>query len=123
MSTLKYTDDHEWIQLESDDIAVVGITDYAQERLGELVFIELPEPGRELAKGEDAAVIESVKSASELKSPVSGRVLKVNDALNDNPILVNKDAQGKGWFFKIELTAPEELDTLMDETTYRASLN
>ncbi|MCB1713712.1 MAG: glycine cleavage system protein GcvH [Candidatus Competibacteraceae bacterium] len=120
MSTVKYTDNHEWLRLENNTTAVVGITEHAQEQLGELVFIELPEVGATLAKGDDAAVIESVKAASELKSPLSGRVVAVNELLNEEPTKVNEDAQGEGWFYKIELSDPSELDSLLDEAAYQA---
>ena len=120
MSTVKYTDNHEWLRLENNTTAVVGITEHAQEQLGELVFIELPEVGATLAKGDDAAVIESVKAASELKSPLSGRVVAVNELLNEEPTKVNEDAQGEGWFYKIELSDLSELDSLLDEAAYQA---
>ena len=122
MSGTKYTDDHEWIRMDGD-VAVVGITDHAQEQLGELVFVELPEVGRELSKGDEAAVIESVKAASELHSPASGTVTEVNDALNDEPTKVNEDAQGEGWFFKLKVSDAAELDALMDEAAYKDSLD
>ncbi len=123
MSTMKYTEDHEWIRVKGDSTAVVGITDYAQEQLGELVFVELPDVGTEVAKGEDVAVIESVKAATELHSPVSGTVIAVNDALNEEPGKVNEDPQGEGWFYKIKLGALDELDSLMDEASYRNGLD
>ena len=122
MSGTKYTDDHEWIRMDGD-VAVVGITDHAQEQLGELVFVELPEVGRELSKGDEAAVIESVKAASELHSPASGTVTEVNDALNDEPTKVNEDAMGEGWFFKLKVSDAAELDALMDEAAYKDSLD
>ena len=122
MSGTKYTDDHEWIRMDGD-VAVVGITDHAQEQLGELVFVELPEVGRELSKGDEAAVIESVKAASELHAPASGTVTEVNDALNDEPTKVNEDAQGEGWFFKLKVSDAAELDALMDEAAYKDSLD
>ncbi len=123
MSTMKYTEDHEWVRVEDDNTATVGITDYAQEQLGELVFVELPDVGSDLTKGEDVAVIESVKAASDLHSPVSGAVTEVNNALNDEPGKVNEAPQGDGWFYKLKLADPDELDSLMDETSYRASLD
>ena len=122
MSGIKFTDDHEWIRMEGD-VGTVGITDHAQEQLGELVFVELPEVGRELSKGDEAAVIESVKAASELHSPASGTVTEVNDALNDEPTKVNEDAQGEGWFFKLKVSDAAELDALMDEAAYKDSLD
>lgn len=118
MSELRYTEDHEWVQLDDDGLAVVGITDYAQEQLGEIVFIELPEVGDEVERGAEAAVIESVKAASELFAPVSGTVVKVNEALNDEPALVNEDPVGEGWFVEIETDGDESLEALMTEDEY-----
>ncbi len=118
MSTTKYTKDHEWIRVEEDGTAVVGITDHAQEQLGDLVFVELPEVGRELAQGEESAVIESVKAAGDIKSPASGTVLEVNETLPDEPATVNSDPTGAGWFFKLRLADPSELDDLMDGDAY-----
>jgi glycine cleavage system H protein len=117
--TTRFTRDHEWIRPEDGPFAAVGITDYAQSQLGDIVFVELPEPGKELAKGDEAAVVESVKAASEVYSPVSGEVMEVNGALADDPALVNQSAETGGWFFKIRLTKPAELDLLMDEKAYR----
>ena len=122
MSGTKYTDDHEWIRMDGD-VGTVGISDHAQEQLGELVFVELPEVGRELSKGDEAAVIESVKAASELHAPASGTVTEVNDALNDEPTKVNEDAMGEGWFFKLKVSDAAELDALMDEAAYKDSLD
>lgn len=118
MSIIKYTEDHEWVRLEEDGSATVGITDHAQEQLGDLVFVELPDIDRELDKGEDAAVIESVKSASELKSPISGTVIVVNELLVDDPTSVNGDPMGDGWFFKLQPADAAELDGLLDADTY-----
>ena len=118
MSDLWFTESHEWIRVESDESAVVGITDYAQEQLGELVYVELPEPGAELGQGAESAVVESVKAAGEVKMPVSGRVTEVNDALADEPGQVNSDPVGDGWFFRIQMLDASELDGLMDETAY-----
>ena len=118
MSDLWFTESHEWIRVESDESAVVGITDYAQEQLGELVYVELPEPGTELGQGAESAVVESVKAAGEVKMPVSGRVTEVNDALADEPGQVNSDPVGDGWFFRIQMLDASELDGLMDETAY-----
>lgn len=118
MST-KYTQDHEWISVDGDS-ATVGITDYAQEQLGEVVFVELPEVGSEVGQGVEAAVIESVKAAGELKSPAGGTVSEINELLNDEPGKVNEAPQGDGWFFKIKLTDSSELDDLMDEAAYQA---
>ena len=122
MSDLWFTEDHEWIRIEDDDVASVGITDYAQDQLGDLVFVELPEVGAELDQGEEGAVIESVKAADELAIPVSGTVTEVNDSLADDPGQVNADPLGDGWFFRIRVRDASELDGLMDETAYRAYL-
>ncbi len=120
MSTIKFTEDHEWVCIDDDDdTAVVGITDYAQEQLGELVFIELPEVGADLSQGDEAAVIESVKAAGDVKSPISGSVLEVNDALVDAPGLVNDNPETEGWFYKVKPGDLSELDDLMDEDAYR----
>ncbi len=121
MSELRYTEDHEWVRIDDDGIAVVGITDYAQEQLGEIVFVELPEVGDEVERGTEAAVIESVKAASELFAPVGGTVAKVNEALNDEPALVNEDPTGEGWFLRIEMGGEgsgESLEELMTEDEY-----
>ena len=120
MSDLRFTEDHEWVRIEEDDAAVVGITDYAQDQLGELVFVELPEVGAELDQGDEGAVIESVKAAGELKIPVSGTVTVVNEALVDEPGQVNADPLGDGWFFRIRIRDASELDGLMDEAAYQA---
>ncbi|MEQ8814367.1 MAG: glycine cleavage system protein GcvH [Thalassobaculum sp.] len=117
--TVKYTEDHEWIRVEGG-IGTVGITDHAQEQLGDIVFIELPEVGRSLAKGDESGVVESVKAASEIYAPVSGEIVEVNAALVDAPQTVNSDPAGSGWFFKIRLSDPGELDGLMDEAAYKA---
>jgi len=114
-----FTEDHEWVDVDGD-IGTVGISDYAQGQLGDIVFVDVPEDGRQLAKGDEAAVVESVKAASDVYSPVSGNVLEGNGALADDPSLVNSDAEGEGWFFKITLSDPSELETLMDETAYEA---
>ena len=118
MSELRYTEDHEWVRFDDDGVAVVGITDYAQEQLGEIVFVELPDVGDEIDRGAEAAVIESVKAASELFAPVSGTVVKVNEALNDEPALVNEDPNGEGWFVRIETAGEESLEGLMTEDEY-----
>jgi glycine cleavage system H protein len=119
MSDLKYTEDHEWILVEGDG-GTVGITDYAQEQLGDIVFVELPEDGKELSKGDEAAVLESVKAASEVYAPLSGTVSETNGALNDDPALVNSDPLGDGWFFKMSIDDASELDDLMDEAAYKS---
>ncbi len=118
MSDIKFSEDHEWLLIESD-IVTVGITDYAQEQLGDVVFVELPAVGKTLAKGDEAAVIESVKAASEVYAPISGEVTAANDALAEEPSQVNSDAQGEGWFFKLKMADPSELEGLMDEAAYR----
>lgn len=115
----KYTKDHEWIVLDGD-IATVGITDYAQAQLGDVVFVETPDAGMSVAKGDDAAVVESVKAASEVYAPVSGEVVEGNGDLDGNPALVNEDADNAGWFFKMKITNAGELDELMDEAAYEA---
>ena len=117
MSGLKYSKDHEWVRVEGD-VGTVGISDYAQEQLGDVVYVELPEVGRTVAQNEEAAVVESVKAASEVYAPVSGEVVEVNQALEDDPALVNGDATGEGWFLKLRLSAPGELDGLMDDAAY-----
>jgi len=119
MSTRRFTRDHEWIQLEDDGVATVGITDYAQDQLGELVYVELPEVEQEFGAGSDAVVIESVKAAGEVKAPVSGSITAVNEALVDEPGKVNTDPMGDGWFVKMQITDPSELDDLMDEDAYK----
>jgi glycine cleavage system H protein len=113
-----FTDEHEWVDV-SGDIATIGITSYAQEQLGDIVFVELPEEGKSFTKGDDAAVVESVKAASDVYAPVSGEVIEVNSGLEDEPALVNSDAEEDGWFFKLRLTDPSELDGLMDEGAYK----
>lgn len=122
MSALKYTEDHEWISIDGD-IATIGITDYAQEQLGDVVFIELPDVGKTLAKGDEAAVVESVKAAGEIYAPVDGEVTEVNAALNDDPSLINTDAQGKGWFVKLRVGDACSLDGLMDDAAYAAYID
>ena len=117
MSDLKYSKEHEWVRVEGD-IAVVGISDYAQAQLGDVVFVELPDIGKQVAKDGDAAVVESVKAASEVYAPLSGEVVEVNDALGDEPETVNSAPTGDGWFFKIRMADPSELDGLMDEAAY-----
>src|SRR5690242_2349473 len=114
-----FTEDHEWVDVDGDT-GTVGISDYAQGQLGDIVFIDLPEEGKELAKGDDAAVVESVKAASDVYSPVSGTVIEANGDLGDTPNLVNDDAEGDGWFFKLTLSDTAELSSLMDEAAYEA---
>ncbi len=117
MSDLKFSQEHEWIRVDGDS-GVVGITDYAQQQLGDIVFVELPEVGRQLAKGDEAAVVESVKAASEVYAIVGGEVTEVNGSLDDDPAQVNSDPMGGGWFFKIKISDAGELDGLMDESAY-----
>jgi glycine cleavage system H protein len=119
--TTKYTKDHEYIRVEGD-VGTVGITDYAQQQLGDVVFVELPAPGKKVAKGGEAAVVESVKAASEVYAPVSGEVVEVNAALEGAPATVNEDSTGKGWFLKLKLADKAELDGLMSEAEYQAYL-
>ena len=116
--TVRYTKEHEYIRVEGDTGAV-GITDYAQSQLGDVVFVELPEVGRTVAKGNEAAVVESVKAASEVYAPVSGEVIAVNDELEGAPGTVNEDPTGRGWFLKLKVENPSELDDLMSEEQYR----
>ena len=119
MTTTLYTSDHEWLSIDGD-VATVGITDYAQQQLGDVVFVELPRVGRSLKKAEAAAVVESVKAASDVYAPISGDVLEVNEELAGEPALVNTDAAGKAWFFKIRIADKSELGGLMDEAAYKA---
>ena len=117
MTEIRYSKDHEYVRIDGDE-ATIGITDYAQAQLGDIVFIDLPLVGKTVAKGAEAAVIESVKAASELYAPVSGEVAEINVALQETPGLVNEDSLGKGWFIKLKLTDPKELESLMDEAAY-----
>tara|TARA_B100002003_G_C13865908_1_gene423659 strand:+ start:157 stop:534 length:378 start_codon:yes stop_codon:yes gene_type:complete len=118
MNDLKYTADHEWACLDQD-IVTIGITDFAQDQLGELVYVELPETGIEVNVGQEVVVIESVKAAGDVKSPVNGTVVEVNSALNDDPEKVNTDPTGEGWFYRVRVASPSDLDKLMDETAYQ----
>ena len=118
MSTLRFTQDHEWIRADGD-VAVVGITDYAQKQLGDIVYVELPQIGSRVERGKEAAVVESVKAASEVYAPVSGEIVEANAALGEDPAKVNADAMGEGWFFKLRLADPAQLNGLMDEAAYR----
>lgn len=119
MSQVKFTNEHEWVSVDGDT-ATCGITDFAQEQLGDVVYVELPDVGRSVKQNEEIAVVESVKAASEVYAPVSGEVVAVNEALTDDPAKVNADALGDGWFFKIKLSDAGELDDLMDEAAYKA---
>ena len=121
-TALKYASSHEWVNVEGDT-AIIGISDHAQDELTELVFIELPEIGRELAAGDPCAVVESVKTASDIYAPVSGRVIETNDALDTEPGTVNEDPYGDGWFFKIRLANPKELDDLLSPDDYGEQVN
>ena len=113
-----YTEDHEWVEVDGD-VGTVGISEYAQGQLGDIVFVEVPDEGKQVAKGDDAAVVESVKAASDVYAPVAGTVIEGNPALADNPALVNDDPEGEGWFFKLTLADAGELDALMDEAAYK----
>ena len=113
-----FTKDHEWISVDGDT-ATVGISNHAQEALGDIVFAEVPEAGRQVSKGQEAAVVESVKAASDVYAPVSGEVVEGNPAIADDPSIVNRDPEGEGWFFKLKLSDPGELDGMMDEAAYR----
>lgn len=115
---MKFTKDHEWVKIEGE-AATVGITAHASEQLGDLVFIELPEVGKELSRGENAAVVESVKAASDVYAPVSGAVLEINEAVVEDPSIVNSDPAGNGWLFKLKMTAAEEANDLLDEQAYK----
>ena len=115
---LRYHKEHEWVRVQGGT-AVIGISDHAQEALGDIVFAEVPEAGRRVSKGQEAAVVESVKAASDVYAPVSGEVIEGNQAVADDPALVNSDPEGQGWFFKLKLDNPSELDGLMDEAAYR----
>ncbi|WP_033924580.1 glycine cleavage system protein GcvH [Sphingomonas sp. 35-24ZXX] len=113
-----FTEEHEWVEVEGK-VATVGITEYAQEQLGDVVFVDVPGEGKQFDKGDEAAVVESVKAASDVYSPVSGTIVEGNDVLADEPALVNSDPEGDGWFFKLELSDPSELEGLMDEAAYK----
>ena len=115
---LKFTEDHEWINVEGE-IGTVGISDYAQKALGDIVFVELPDIGASVSKGDDAAVVESVKAASDVYAPVGGEITETNGTLEDAPETVNEDPSGKGWFFKLKIADASELDSLMDEAAYK----
>ena len=118
MTVTRFTKDHEWVRLE-DGVATVGITDHAQEAMGDVVFVELPEAGREVDEGEACSVVESVKAASDIYAPLAGRVVEANQAIIDDPALVNRDSAGEGWFFKLALADVAAFDALLDEAGYR----
>jgi glycine cleavage system H protein len=120
--TIRYTKEHEWVKVDGDT-ATVGISPYAQEQLGDVVFVELPEVGKKIEKGKEMAVVESVKAASEVYAPIGGEVVEVNNALTDAPATVNEDALGKGWFAKIKLANKADLDGMMDEAAYKAYID
>jgi len=115
--SIKFTNDHEWVEVDGNT-ATVGITNYAQEQLGDVVFVELPDVGAELDQGDDSGVIESVKAASEIYAPINGQVSEVNEALNDDPALINKAAEGDGWMYKMTISDADQLDDLMDKGAY-----
>ncbi|MGI9462473.1 MAG: glycine cleavage system protein GcvH [Aestuariivirgaceae bacterium] len=119
MSNVLFTEDHEWISVDGD-VATIGITNHAQEQLGDVVFVELPDVGKEVAKGDEAAVVESVKAASEVYAPLSGEIVEVNGGLEAEPTKVNEDAEGAAWFVKIKLSDTSQLDGLMDAAAYKA---
>ncbi len=121
MSETRFTKDHEWVRLDGG-IVTIGITEHAQEALGDVVFVELPEPGREVAEGEACAVVESVKAASDVYAPLTGRVVETNQAIVDDPALVNRAATGEGWFFRLEPSDPAAFAALLDEAAYEALL-
>ena len=123
MSEMQFTEDHEWILMEDNEVGVVGITDYAQDQLGELVFVELPEPGGEYVQGAEVAVIESVKAAGEVKAPVGGTVIEINESLVDEPERVNADPGGDGWFIRLRVSDPAELESLMDADEYQTYID
>ena len=120
---LKYTESHEWISVDSDGTARIGITDHAQEQLGDLVFVELPAVGDQLDQGESCAVVESVKAASDIYAPITGEVVAINDALEDDPGIINSDPYGDGWLFQVSVGDSTEVDTLLDPETYEESLD
>ncbi|HUC09516.1 MAG TPA: glycine cleavage system protein GcvH [Stellaceae bacterium] len=118
MTAVRFSKDHEWVRCDGD-VAVIGITDYAQSQLGDVVYVELPEIGRQVEQGGEAAIVESVKAASDVYAPVSGEVVEINDALAADPAKVNADPMGEGWFIKLRLADPHQLDGLMDEAAYQ----
>jgi glycine cleavage system H protein len=120
---LKYSKSHEWVRRERDGSVTVGITDHAQDLLGDMVFVELPEPGKELQAGQECAVVESVKAASDVYSPISGEVVAVNEAISDSPELVNKEPYGEGWMMRIKPAAAADVDALMDADAYQALID
>jgi len=123
MSEIKFTEDHTWIRLEDNGTATIGITDYAQEQLGDIVFVEIPPVDKELGKDDEAAIIESVKTAGEVKMPISGTVIETNDNLQDEPEIINADPEGDGWLMIVDIINPDEIGTLMDDSAYNEFLN
>ena len=117
--SVKYSEDHAWVKVQDEDLVTIGITDFAQEQLGDLVYIELPKVGHEFSRGDNISVIESVKSASDLVAPVSGEIVEVNDRLEDDPELVSDNPMDEGWLIKVKLSKPSDLDDLMDEKSYQ----
>jgi glycine cleavage system H protein len=122
MAETRYTSDHEWVRLEDDGTLTIGITDHAQEALGDIVFIELPEVDREVAEGESCATVESTKAASDVFAPLAGRIAEINEAIVEDPGLINRDPQGEGWFWRMEPGDDENFESLMDEEAYQALL-
>ena len=118
--SIKYSEDHEWVDAKEDDLVVIGITDFAQEQLGDLVYVELPEVGDECTKGDNISVIESVKAASDLVAPVSGSIIEVNSRIKDEPAIVTEASMGEGWFIKVTLSDPADLDDSLDEEAYNS---
>jgi glycine cleavage system H protein len=118
MPDKRYTKDHEWLRIDAEGLAIIGITEHAQAALGDIVFVELPEPGRSLAKGEACAVVESVKAASDLYAPLTGTVAETNPAIVEDPALINRDPESEGWFFKLRLADPAAIGELMDKLAY-----
>ena len=117
--SVKYSEDHAWVKVQDDDLVTIGITDFAQEQLGDLVYIDLPNVGHEFGRGDNISVIESVKSASDLVAPVSGEIVEVNDRLEDDPEFISDNSMDEGWFIKVRLSKPSELHELMNEKSYQ----
>ena len=122
MAETRYTSDHEWVRLEDDGTLTVGITDHAQEALGDIVFVELPEIDRQVAEGESFATVESTKAASDVFAPLAGRIAEINDSIVEDPGLINRDPQGEGWFLRMEPGDEDNFESLMDEEAYQALL-
>jgi glycine cleavage system H protein len=122
MAETRYTTDHEWVRLEDDGTLTIGITDHAQEALGDIVFIELPQTAREVAEGESCATVESTKAASDVYAPVAGKISEINEAIVEDPGLINRDPQGEGWFWRMEPGDEDNFEELMDEEAYQALL-